>query len=288
MDSWSESFTGFQAQTWVQSRTSAGFYWRPPGRPLLTSPSIGLALSMPTFQAPTKHFTKTHKSKAKGRGKRRNRGPTHSQSTPSSIALYTTPLFPASKRVHGQLYYSVQQTLSSVAGLANTKYFWANSLFDPDATGVGHQPMGFDTMMTYYEHYCVVGSSITVTFDNGHSNAVRCGILLSPDTSNSGDPSVLWENGLIKTVILQPKASSAQAKVLTLSCDVKKYFGRGSDRDMLDDDKLCGDAASSPTEGVYFAVTTWGAFDAVNYSVAFDVQMSFDTIYFEPRKVAIS
>lgn len=41
-------------------------------------------------------------------------------------------------------------------------YFSANSLFDPDRTGIGHQPMGFDQLMDLYDHFTVIGAKLTL------------------------------------------------------------------------------------------------------------------------------
>ena len=35
---------------------------------------------------------------------------------------------------------------------------------DPNHTGVGHQPLYFDQLMTIYNHYIVIGAKITVKF----------------------------------------------------------------------------------------------------------------------------
>jgi len=50
----------------------------------------------------------------------------------------------------------------NTADVPNYHAFSCNSMFDPDNTGVGHQPMGFDEMAAIYGHYSVVGSKITV------------------------------------------------------------------------------------------------------------------------------
>ncbi len=41
--------------------------------------------------------------------------------------------------------------------------FLANGLFDPDNTGTGHQPLGFDQMTLMYNQYRVLSSKIKVT-----------------------------------------------------------------------------------------------------------------------------
>ena len=42
--------------------------------------------------------------------------------------------------------------------------FVANGAFDPNLTGVGHQPRGFDQFMAGYETFTVTGSKISVNF----------------------------------------------------------------------------------------------------------------------------
>ena len=54
--------------------------------------------------------------------------------------------------------------LQLIGGSGSTHYhFRANSLYDPDYDGAGHQPMGFDQMALKYNHYQVLGSRIKIT-----------------------------------------------------------------------------------------------------------------------------
>lgn len=64
--------------------------------------------------------------------------------------------------------------------------FRANSLFDPDLTGTGHQPLGRDEYALRYNHYRVVSSTIKVTaIASGvtDSNPALWGVMNSPDTT---------------------------------------------------------------------------------------------------------
>lgn len=60
-------------------------------------------------------------------------------------------------------YVETPQTYTSVAGAVQTNIWRANSLFDPDQTGVGHQPLYFDQYAALYTKYRVLGARIKVT-----------------------------------------------------------------------------------------------------------------------------
>jgi len=66
------------------------------------------------------------------------------------------------ERIRVRLPYS--SWLSGTSG-ANTvlEQVRGNGAYDPDSTGVGHQPNGFDQWAAFYQKYRVLGSRITVT-----------------------------------------------------------------------------------------------------------------------------
>lgn len=58
-------------------------------------------------------------------------------------------------RLTASMKYYTQVLCANVAGVYNTTLFNLNSLFDPDLTGSGHQPMGFDNIASLYSKYVV-------------------------------------------------------------------------------------------------------------------------------------
>lgn len=58
-----------------------------------------------------------------------------------------------------------------------------NSLFDPDFTGIGLQPLGFDQFSALYGRYAVVSASFEVSFSNTTSLPIRVGYFLSPQST---------------------------------------------------------------------------------------------------------
>jgi hypothetical protein len=207
-------------------------------------------------------------------------------------ALMTVPIFAIRKRVR-QLYYESGLSIAPPGtGLAANYFFSANGIYDPNITGTGHQPMGFDQMMLYYEQCHVVRSTITICPLANHP--MRVGIYLTPDTTSITDQTRLYENGLIKTITTSGLGSTptgvTRLTELSLSCDVASYFGRKTFDELLDDQDLQTTAAANPTEQVYFGIAGWQLdFDgSTAKAVKFDVLLCYDVIYWEPRKLTVS
>ena len=66
-------------------------------------------------------------------------------------------------KVQTVLSYCDTKTLDPGTG-ATYHEFHANDIFDPDSTGVGHQPMFHDKFQTWYNKYRVLGFSYQVSF----------------------------------------------------------------------------------------------------------------------------
>lgn len=218
--------------------------------------------------------------------KYRRYAPTYpSKNSTFKIAQFQNPIFlGGSKLIHNQLYYGYAGVLSGGLGSVPTRVYRANSVFDPDQTGVGSQPIGFDEMMLFFEHFLVIRSKITVNFFQAENAPAKVFIYLSPDSTVVGIKNLI-ENGQVKVQNIDLN----KVRTITLDCDVKKYFGRKSYRDMLDDKTLSGDVATDPAEQVHFMVGAYDAFGGTtDITVGYDVLISYDVIYHEARKVPVS
>lgn len=78
-----------------------------------------------------------------------------------------------------------------------------NNIFDPDVTGAGHQPMGYDQWASLYSRARVIGSRIKVTFygetpGTGAAKRWRVGIQRATDNSSANENNVerMLETGM--------------------------------------------------------------------------------------------
>jgi hypothetical protein len=115
-------------------------------------------------------------------------------------------------------------------GLASTYVYRANSIYDPNSTGTGHQPMNRDMWATLYKKYTVVGSKITLrcfSSNTSNSHGIMLGILLK-DVGTVSDlrPETLMEQGLCKYTMGASNIvqNSGRGLIVSKTYSAKKFF----------------------------------------------------------------
>lgn len=171
------------------------------------------------------------------------------------------------------------------AGAATAVVYSCNNLHDPSTTYGGHQPYGFDQLMTWYDHFVVLGSKIKVTFTNvNDTNNAYIVALGKNDDSTYVSPNMetVCESPFIKSTVMSNNASSRSVVTLTDTCSVKKYLGRSN---VLSDPELKGSAASGPAEQAYYIIyaSDMGIGDPDNLN-AF-VEIEYIAAFIEPKNV---
>lgn len=109
---------------------------------------------MPRFRK-RKRFTRKRRNVRRKRPRFRKR---RRKRTLSRIPRNIIPIKMFRKLVY-QTSISLNPSAFTVVGYS----FRCNSIFDPDFTGTGHQPMGHDQIALLYHKYKVVASSISIT-----------------------------------------------------------------------------------------------------------------------------
>ena len=219
--------------------------------------------------------------------------------------LYRNPL--AADRQNAVLVYNTNISLDPKpdnlgATGSNTWQFSGNSLYDPDVTSTGHQPMFFDNFMAVYNRYRVNYSQITVTVVNHSVNTA----------AYNGTSIVTTPNYSYKLFILKDVTNSAsdfpgtmEAMIEAGSKDVSwrfvgpsltgklpKLFSSMSPHHMamksFRDDTLAGTYGASPAQYASYFVGITSADGATDPpSVYLNVRIKYFCEFFD-RKAAQS
>lgn len=191
-----------------------------------------------------------------------------------------SPSYPIGKTFKFKTRYASTFSLDAgVGGIPISRTYSLNGLYDPDITGSGHQPIGFDQLMPLYDHYQVIGARATVTFSNTAAEATQVMLTLRDTAAVIGDIERFRENGLNKYAVLAPSGSGGDTKTLAINCSVVKYFGGN----IFNEITYKGDIANNPADQVYLHVTVAPLTTTNILPVTGSILIEYIAIFTEPK-----
>lgn len=193
-------------------------------------------------------------------------------------------LFPVST-VRRLRYVDTGLSFTTGTGLAGGYVFSCNGLYDPDITGTGHQPVGFDQMMLSYLHYCVLRARAKVLFHNEASAYVTCAIAVRASSTLQTVPNQILEDGLVVYTSMMQTTTYTGSVLLEMPCDVARF---GGVRQLRDNSLYRGDSASNPSEQSYFHIYAWDSETASARTVSFQVLIEYEAAFMEPNNLVES
>lgn len=146
--------------------------------------------------------------------------------------------------------YCEQIVLQSTSGTVATQVYWANGIYDPNYTGVGHQPLGHDEWAVLYNNYKVLRSNIKVQAGNTNAHPVLIAINRQDDPAGStGNLDAVCEQPNTKWMQISATAGGPTSKTLKMG-----YVSRKQYPSLGKDDTLRPAFGASPSEGCYYVV----------------------------------
>lgn len=157
--------------------------------------------------------------------------------------------------------------------------FSCNGLYDPDTTGVGHQPLGFDQLMAIYNHYHVVASKMKVTgIRTGATNNLITTVYIDDDTTVSASTvETMAERPGARTVTSWP--AEGLFKSATIAYNAQAMFGG----ETFGNDSLQGTVSANPTEGAFYTI---GCSASGSSNVDYFVEITYDCIFSELKSLS--
>lgn len=179
------------------------------------------------------------------------------------------------------LKYSDYVVLNSGIGTTSSYTFRANDCYDPDYTGAGHQPRGFDQWTNMYNKFVVIGSKITARFSTDGTTCQIVGV--RTNTSNTVPTDILdvAEDRKTKYSIIDDTMS----KTVSSSFSFKKWI-KGKAMSL---DTAQGSVLSSPTNQVFFQLYTANASNGLDApQVNAFITIQYIVRFFDPVNPASS
>lgn len=171
-------------------------------------------------------------------------------------------------------------TLTPSLGVPASHVFSCNGLYDPDITGVGNQPVGFDQMTPIFDHYTVIYAKMIVDFHFSGSTSAYCGVKVNDNAStfSSGVPLIVGESSG------QFMTTQKDHATVTRSVNLSKFLGRPN---IMNEDDCRGDASNNPVEQAYFHVFNFPN-EGNGESAYVLVRIEYVAIWSEPKALDFS
>lgn len=165
---------------------------------------------------------------------------------PGGNALWTT------------LIYSERGSITTGSlGVGSGYVYRADSIFDPNFTGVGAQPVGYDQMAELYEKYIVWKTEYKVVYSN-QNNALDevCGVFISDTAPTLLDHDRFIQNGMCDWTVAERNGNGDSRVTFTGTIDLPKLHGM-TKQAYLADDVHQSAIDANPPDGAY--ITLFGA-----------------------------
>lgn len=186
-------------------------------------------------------------------------------------------LKPFASRYITKMKYSEVFTL----GLTNnyTQVMNLNSLFDPNSTGIGHQPYGYDQLSTIYNRYRVISTSYVLNAYNATA-AIRYAALPCNQLPPINNLSELCENPRTQSRVQVP---GGNASVIKGRSYIPSLMGRTKSQYMADD-RFQAAVGAGPSELALLYISGQTLGDS-NTDIQLTLTMEFTVEWFDPNPI---
>lgn len=165
-----------------------------------------------------------------------------------------------------------------------------NSAYDPDYTGTGAQPLGFDQWCAFYARYRVDKVDVEVDFVNlSTSSALNCLVVANNANTPINTQATFFaasESPFSLTRVLPTSGGNSTCR-LKRTFDIASLLGVSKQRHRSNPD-YSGTVAASPTEGVFLHLVLQDLVFNNNIHGQFRVKVTMHTTFFDRTQLTSS
>ena len=156
--------------------------------------------------------------------------------------------------------------------------FKINSVFDPDYTSTGHQPLYRDQLYLIYKYACVTNCSYTILASTTSTTGQLLGAQASTYSTLDSDVSATIERGQNKLKMMTVGMNPVKIKG---TVNMYQLFGKTKNEDITTDDLYRHDSGTDPNQLAYlsiYAQDTALAPSTISTCVTLDFMVTFNEV----------
>lgn len=194
--------------------------------------------------------------------------------SPSFIINRSPTYFP--DMYYTKLKYVQYIAFTPSAGLTTNHFFRGNSLYDPDFTGTGHQPLGYDQISNIYREVLVKGCLIHIeAMCNTANDSAYIGLVPTDVTTAITIQNLSEEPRAVTKSIQQGSGKLVLKKYMT----TQKEFGLS--KLGTQDDAFTHDAANNPISIWYWAIAVCDVNALNSPLIQMKITLTYDCVFFD-------
>lgn len=203
-----------------------------------------------------------------------------------SQAVTLSPSRPLPQRFPVRMRYRSSNTISCVSGAPGTWTFGLNSLYDPDITFTGHQPMLFDQLAGLYSNYCVYNAKIGFTIiPVGTETSPSLAVLYGSNT-NTASSFTLDEAREQKGAVEIALGGDRSPVSLARTFSIRELMGKS--RDFVLDDTTYACAVTAAPADIAYAIFEIGTRDGSSRTYYVEAIVDFDCSFSQVKQQSSS
>ena len=202
--------------------------------------------------------------------------------------MYSIPRFNARKYPLPEVFRTTLVYFEQINFVAVTTpqlyIFRGNGPYDPNQTGTGSQPVGYDNLATFYSSIGTVASRITITLMNNTQTVVQLALAptLASNTVSSYE-QLRYFGKAVKLLDLDgtSRGGRSHGKIIHTGVSVA-VVGKPWDND------FSSLVTAVPYQQWYWTIAFQNSDQASNLSVNMQVTLEYDVVYSAPKFVTLS
>jgi len=208
--------------------------------------------------------------------RRRRRKPMRKRLT---TKVYRSPF--TTDRIFVKLQYAEIVLVS--AALSPEYFYRGNSAFDPNLTGTGQQPLGYDQWSQMYDNYRVHGSAVVMRVANLGTSSTA--ISITPTNASTGGSTYVdtISNPFSKNRILGPTTGMGIGILKNYMKTVKMVGEK-----IFNNDNYAASTAANPTTSWFWALAFFAMDGLTTVDLSVEVKINYYVEFFKRKQIDLS